>query len=153
MSYNEMINVAGKPDYDGYKEYQYVTYDNKDVYFKNDKVHGGTTQELMDQIKSSSTAKESSKVKDDDKVKSRAKYFGQLDVESLQKNDIYKSMQIENGIMYTDHTDNPMLIRIDTDDGYTKVYKYNPHSKDNLGDNLYTGKTILQKQKQTYVYS
>ena len=153
MTYNEMIKVAGKPDYDGYKDYEYVTYKDKNIYFKNGKVHGGNTKELMDQVKSSSESKKSSKQLDTDKIKSCAKYLGQKDVETLQKRNIYKSMRIDEGIMYTDNTSMPMLIRIDTDDGYTTVYEFNKNSKNSLGNELYTGKTIMQKQKPTYVYS
>lgn len=103
--------------------------------------------------KETSQKTEKNKNQQQNDLKYQAQYFGQKDVETLQKmSSTYKSMRVDDGMMYTFHFNNDMLVRVDTDDGYTTVYKYDENANDGLGEQLYNGKTIMQKEKRSYYY-
>lgn len=149
MSYEEVLKVAGKPDYDGYKEYNKVDYGDYDIWFKNGKVTSGNTKEIMAQAKEIAD-KEKDKSQD---LKYNASFFGRKPVAEIQeKNYVYPSVRVDEGMMYMWANEGDKLIRLDTDDGYTTVYKYDENADEGVGQTLYTGKTIVQKQDKTIVY-
>lgn len=107
--------------------------------------------------KSNSKVNSSKKKAQNDKsnLKSQAIYFGNRSVEYIQKRaSSYSSMKIDNGMRYIYLVkDNSYLVRIDTDDGYTNVYSYDGNDKNELGDNLFTGRTIFnQPATKKYYY-
>lgn len=145
MTYNDMIKVAGKPDYDGYKNSKYVTYEDKNIYFNKGKVRGGDTKELVDEVKKNGDDKKKQEQEDREILQYRAERFGQKTVESLQRpNSPYQSEKVQEGMIYTTKYNGEMLVRLDTDDGYTHVSEFDKNSETGMGKDLYTGKTILQ---------
>ena len=154
MTMDEVINAIGvqPTDRDDYTLY----YGDEDFDFNENKLIGASVKSVQDKIDAKFKADQQSEKKqreEQDSLKYQAQYFGQKDVETLQKmSSTYKSTRIDNGMMYTFHFNNDMLIRVDTDDGYTTVYKYDENTSDGLGDKLYSGKTIMQKEKRPYYF-
>jgi hypothetical protein len=154
MSMDQVISAIGKQptDRDEYTLY----YGKEDLDFNENKLIGSSVQSIQDKIDAKYKAEQKAKEKKKNQeanLKSQAQYFGQKDVETLQKmSSTYKSLRIDNGMMYTFNFNGDMLVRVDSDDGYTNVYKYDTNASNGLGENLYTGKTIMQKEKRSYYF-
>lgn len=154
MSKDQVINAIGAQPTD--KDEYTLYYGDEDLDFNEDRLIGSSVQSIQDKVDAKYKAAQNSEKKQSeqrDSLKYQAQYFGQKDVETLQKmSSTYKSTRIDNGMMYTFHFNKDMLIRIDTDDGYTTVYKYDNNANDGLGEQLYNGKTIIQKENQPYYF-
>lgn len=149
MTYEEVIKVAGEPDYDGYKKSNHVEYNDKSVWFKDGKVTSGQTVGIMEEAKKNGD-KEKQAAQD---MKYKASFFGRKPVAEIQeKVNVYPATRFNDGMMYMWANDGNKLVRVDTNDGYTTVHKYDEDTDDGLGQVLYTGKTILQKQDKKVVY-
>lgn len=129
-----------------YEKYGYL-------YFSKGKLTGGEDKSIQAQVTKKNTAKKSSKANKRQYLLSQAKYFGTKDVESIQKATYaYASAEIDGGMMYMWKSQAGKLIRVDLDEyGKTAVYKYDDSKDNGLGEQLYIGKTILQKKPRTTV--
>lgn len=92
------------------------------------------------------------KVQNQNQLKRFARSFGNKDVESLQKysSSVYPSTEINVGMEYAYKSPAGTLYRIDNSTtNITKVYS---DKNGKLGNLLYTGRTILQKQGTKIIY-
>lgn len=156
MTMEEVIGAVGEQPTS--KEKYALYYDTDEFDFNDDNLIGSSVQSVQSRIDSKLHAEqESAKTEQENKnqLKSQAHYFGTRSVEYIQKNPaVYSSVQIENGMRYVYLVKkNSYLVRIDTNDGYTKVYSYDGNNENQLGDTLYTGRTIFnQPATKNYYY-
>jgi hypothetical protein len=89
-------------------------------------------------------------------LKSYALSFGNRSVDYIQKlPNTYHGTKVGDKMYYLyrpDNVDKTILVRVDSPDNFTAVYKYNKRKKNLLGKKLYEGRTIFQKQEPTYIY-
>lgn len=98
---------------------------------------------------SSAISKAESRRQENDRLKSFAQSFGTKPVAEIQRMpSVYTSDQVEDNMVYTWHPQNmPLLVRVDAPGNFTTVYKYDKNGEHNaLGEKLYTGRTIYQRQ-------
>ncbi|MGY4734960.1 outer membrane protein assembly factor BamE domain-containing protein [Weissella cibaria] len=151
MTKKQVKKILGKPDRvdSGMLTYEKYGY----LYFSKGKLTGGEDKSIQAQVTKKNAAKKSSKANKRQTLLSQAKYFGTKDVESIQKATYaYASTEIDGGMMYMWKSKAGKLIRVDLDEyGKTAVYKYDDSKDNGLGEQLYIGKTILQKEPRTTV--
>lgn len=137
MTKQEVIKKMGKPDTQTSRN---LTYGKKNIYLVNSKVIGGNYKELQKQVDASESKKEEKQAE----LKSYAQAFGRKSTSHIKKmSSAYKTIPLDNGdMMYSWKTDDGLLVRVDSDNRVTKVYKYNSSTKDGLGKLLFTGTTI-----------
>lgn len=98
---------------------------------------------------SNAMSKAESRRQENDRLKSFAQSFGTKPVAEIQRMpSVYTSDQVEDNMVYTWHPqDMPLLVRVDAPGNFTTVYKYDKNGEHNaLGEKLYTGRTIYQRQ-------
>lgn len=90
------------------------------------------------------------------RLKGFAQYFGTKPSEEIQRMpSVYKTVQDGNNllILWNPGDGLPLLLRVDdTVNNVTNVYIYNRKGNDPKGQHLYTGRTILQKNKRPNYY-
>lgn len=151
MSKSEVEKILGKPDSD---DGDVVTYNKYGaLYFSKDKLTGGEDNSIQSQASSKLSSQKAAQSEKRSDLISQAKYFGTKDVESIQKATYaYASTSIDGGMMYMWKSSAGTLVRVDLDEsGKTVVYKYDDSKDNGLGEQLYVGKTILQKKPRTTV--
>lgn len=75
-----------------------------------------------------------------------ARLFGTKSVVELQDMFfMYEATKIDAGMQYVWRMSDDALVRIDTADGYTNVYKYDPVKQMKTGESLFAGQTVVQK--------
>lgn len=151
MTKKQVQQILGKPDRDDGGMLTYAKYGY--LYFSKGNLTGGEDKSIQAQVTKKNAAKKSSKANKRQYLLSQAKYFGTKDVESIQKATYaYASAEIDGGMMYMWKSQAGKLIRVDLDEyGKTAVYKYDDSKDNGLGEQLYIGKTILQKKPRTTV--
>lgn len=88
------------------------------------------------------------------RLTSFAQAFGKP-VDQIQRMpSVYTADQVDDNMVYTWKPDGlPKLVRVDSPDNFTTVYKYDKNGEHNaLGEKLYEGRTIYQKQKAPIIY-
>lgn len=158
MSFKKVKSIMGKPykeykDESGYWTLEYnkgaITFgfnENKKLNYAN----GAAPQIEKQGYAYASSQKEARKNKHD-RLIGFAQSFGRKPFDTIQKMpSVYKTFE-DNGYMYTlwNTGDLGILVRIDdTSNNVTKVFKYDKKADDKLGELLYTGRTIIQKEKR-----
>ncbi|MFP7242389.1 hypothetical protein [Pediococcus pentosaceus] len=151
MTKEQVIKVAGKPDYDS-NSATYLKYGEHYIYFRNKKVSGGDTNNLEKEVKKQADEKEKKQREKREIIKYQAQRIGQKTVESLQKGPYpYNSIRVDGGMMYSIVYKNASFYRLDTDDGYTSVFLQDKNAPDGLGELLYTGKTLIRDKPQQVI--
>lgn|SRR5699024_6314555 len=99
---------------------------------------------------SSALSKAESRRQENDRLKSFAQSFGTKPVAEIQRMpSTYVTEQVGNKTIYGWHPEGlPELVRVDDPEtNNTDVYVFDKNGQDNmLGQHLYTGRTIFQKQ-------
>ena len=99
---------------------------------------------------SSALSKAESRRQENDRLKSFAQSFGAKPVAEIQRMpSTYVTEQVGNKTIYGWHPEGlPELVRVDDPEtNNTDVYVFDKNGQDNmLGQHLYTGRTIFQKQ-------
>ncbi len=150
-SKEEVIKKLGKPidDSDGL-----LTYHGFDLYFENNKLVGGNLPKLQKKAYKAGQERKQSEKNKQQEIQNFAQSFGQKPVEEVQKEKmVYPSQRVGNQMMYSWRPDKdmPTYIRVDDENGFTTVYLYDQNAKNGLGQQLYQGKTIMQKNKQPVI--
>lgn len=146
MSKEEVIDILGEPVADETDEtgQEMLIFDDGTSYFlESERIVGGSTEDIMDQVSKQKKNTESSK-------KGFAISFGKKPTETLaERQFVYKAEQLDDTTMkYTWKTgvdEVGTLIRIDSAERMTKVYLYDEDAEDGLGEELYSGRTIFDK--------
>lgn len=149
-SKSSVLKIVGKPVSD---EDQMLTYHGFDLYFEADKLVGGSIPAIQKQVDQKIAKEKEAKKNKQSQLQSHAEYFGNKPVASLQKNTAaYKGFRVGDDMVYNFKfaDDEPTLIRVDSADGLTTVYEADKNAADGRGKELYTGKTIINKQPSWY---
>ncbi|MFP7243123.1 hypothetical protein [Pediococcus pentosaceus] len=158
MTKEQVIKVAGKPEYDGYKEYNHIEYKDGDVWFTNGKASSGGVPGIVNEVKRKADSERAARKEKYQKIaddKLTAEMIGTAPVAKIQKMDpIYKPFEFDDGIIYLRTMGGTTYARVDSiSDQMTRVYYYKPEAENGLGDNLYVGRTIINEPPKTqYIY-
>ncbi|GAA2866444.1 hypothetical protein [Lactobacillus intestinalis] len=112
--------------------------------------------QIEKQAEEASQKKKMHKTANESNLKSLAQYFGQKSSESIQHNP-YAFKTTQDGdllyILWNPGQHLPLLLRIDdASTNITNVYIYNKHGDNPRGRHLYTGRTIIQKNRTPIYY-
>lgn len=142
----------GKPDQDNG---QMLLYDNFNLYFENNKLVGGDLPAIQKKVDKKITKEKQERKEEQTRLASYAQAFGRKPVDTIQSMpSVYTSDHVEDNMVYTWHPDDsPMLVRVDSPNNFTTVYKYDKNGEHHaLGTTLYQGRTIYQKQSNNNGY-
>ena len=110
----------------------------------------GSDSSSSNSSSSSALSKAESRRQENDRLKSFAQSFGTKPVAEIQRMpSTYVTEQVGNKTIYGWHPEGlPELVRVDDPEtNNTDVYVFDKNGQDNmLGQHLYTGRTIFQKQ-------
>lgn len=164
MTLNQVKKVMGsnylKEDKDE-KGYPTLSYLNDTVLLCFDKKRNliqslAGAEQINTQREEAVVAKEKAKEDYENRLVSFAQSFGSKPFETIQKMpSVYKIIQTKDNELQVGWKPEglPLLIRVDnTTSNITKVYEYNKKVSNGLGRLLYTGRTILQKDKRPNIY-
>lgn len=164
MTLNQVKRVMGsnylKEDKDE-KGYPTLSYLNDTVLLCFDKKRNliqslAGAEQVNTQREKAVVAKKKAKKDYENRLVSFAQSFGSKPFETIQKMpSVYKIIQTKDNELQVEWKPEglPLLIRVDnTTSNITKVYEYNKKVSNGLGRLLYTGRTILQKDKRPNVY-
>lgn len=158
MSLKKVKSIMGKP-YKEYKDesgYWSLEYSKGDITFgfnENKKLNyaNGAAPQVEKQGYAYASSQKKDRKNKHERLIGFAQSFGRKPFDTIQKMpSVYKTFE-DNGYMYTLwNTGNlGILVRIDdTSNNVTKVFKYDKDTDDKLGELLYTGRTIIQKEKR-----
>lgn len=160
MTQEQVISLLGQPTSQSKID---LWYGDDDLNFDSSgKLYDGSPANIKKAANTVAAAQKSSEKKQDkvaadssskqSDLSLYARTFGQKDVETLQKygSSVYPSTKVSTGMMYGYKSPAGMLYRVDTtSNNITTVYKDN--GSGDLGDILYQGRTIVQKQHNTYI--
>lgn len=142
----------GKPDQDNG---QMLLYDNFNLYFENNKLVGGDLPAIQKKVDKKIAKEKQERKEEQSKLTGYAQAFGRKPVDTIQSMpSVYTSDHVEDNMVYTWHPDDsPMLVRVDSPNNFTTVYKYDKNGEHHaLGTTLYQGRTIYQKQTNNNGY-
>lgn len=142
----------GKPDQDNG---QMLLYDNFNLYFENNKLVGGDLPAIQKKVDKKIAKEKQERKEEQNKLTGYAQAFGRKPVDTIQSMpSVYTSDHVEDNMVYTWHPDDsPMLVRVDSPNNFTTVYKYDKNGEHHaLGTTLYQGRTIYQKQTNNNGY-
>lgn len=142
----------GKPDQDNG---QMLLYDNFNLYFENNKLVGGDLPAIQKKVDKKIAKEKQERKEEQSKLTGYAQAFGRKPVDTIQSMpSVYTSDHVEDNMVYTWHPDDsPMLVRVDSPNNFTTVYKYDKNGEHHaLGTTLYQGRTIYQKQNNNNGY-
>lgn len=142
----------GKPDQDNG---QMLLYDNFNLYFENNKLVGGDLPAIQKKVDKKIAKEKQERKEEQSKLTGYAQAFGRKPVDTIQSMpSVYTSEHVEDNMVYTWHPDDsPMLVRVDSPNNFTTVYKYDKNGEHHaLGTTLYQGRTIYQKQTNNNGY-
>lgn len=142
----------GKPDQD---DGQTMLYDNFKLYFENNKLVGGDLPAIQKKVDKKIAKEKEQRKEEQSKLAGYAQAFGRKPVDTIQSMpSVYTSDHVEDNMVYTWHPDDsPMLVRVDSPNNFTTVYKYDKNGEHHaLGTTLYQGRTIYQKQSNNNGY-
>lgn len=112
--------------------------------------------QIEKQAKKTAKNKTKNKEENNNKLIGFAQAFGTKPSEEIQRMpSVYKTLEYGNDLYIIWNPGNglPTLLRVDdTVNNVTKVYKYDKNSNDRKGKLLYTGRTIIQKNKRPIIY-
>lgn len=158
MSFKKVKSIMGKP-YKEYKDesgYWTLEYNKGTITFgfnENKKLNyaNGAAPQIEKQGYAYASSQKEARKNKHDRLIGFAQSFGRKPFDTIQKMpSVYKTFE-DNGYMYTlwNTGDLGILVRIDdTSNNVTKVFKYDKKADDKLGELLYTGRTIIQKEKR-----
>ena len=145
-SKSDVEKELGKPDQD---DGQIVLYDNFKLYFENNKLVGGDLPAIQKKVDKKIAKEKQERKEEQSKLTGYAQAFGRKPVDTIQSMpSVYTADHVEDNMVYTWHPDDsPLLVRVDSPNNYTTVYKYDKNGEHGaLGHTLYQGRTIYQKQ-------
>ena len=112
--------------------------------------------QIEKQAKTAAKNKTKNKEENNNKLIGFAQAFGTKPSEEIQRMpSVYKTLEYGNDlyIIWSPGNGLPTLLRVDdTVNNVTKVYKYDKNSNDRKGKLLYTGRTIIQRNKRPIIY-
>lgn len=151
-SKSQVEKKLGNPDQDNG---QMLLYDNFNLYFENNKLVGGDLPAIQKKVDKKIAKEKQERKEEQSKLTGYAQAFGRKPVDTIQSMpSVYTSEHVEDNMVYTWHPDDsPMLVRVDSPNNFTTVYKYDKNGEHHaLGTTLYQGRTIYQKQTNNNGY-
>lgn len=151
-SKSQVEKKLGNPDKDNG---QMLLYDNFNLYFENNKLVGGDLPAIQKKVDKKIAKEKEQQKEEQSKLTGYAQAFGRKPVDTIQSMpSVYTSDHVEDNMVYTWHPDDsPMLVRVDSPNNFTTVYKYDKNGEHHaLGTTLYQGRTIYQKQSNNNGY-
>ncbi|WP_323074954.1 hypothetical protein [Limosilactobacillus reuteri] len=142
----------GKPDQDNG---QMLLYDDFNLYFEKGKLVGGDLPAIQKKVDKKVAKEKEQRKEEQSRLTGYAQAFGRKPVDTIQSMpSVYTSDHVEDNMVYTWHPDDsPMLVRVDSPNNFTTVYKYDKNGEHHaLGTTLYQGRTIYQKQSNNNGY-